>query len=83
MVSMEALSGSDNILLMVLGLTVFVVTLRVIAREHRIKRRVSARPPARVSRQRSTADGSQVGGIANGSREGPGTEECPARRRGG
>lgn len=60
MVTMEALSGSDHILLIVLGVTVFIITLRVVAREHRIKRQASARPPATVSRRPSTADGSRV-----------------------
>lgn len=81
MVSLEALSASDNILLMMLGVTVFIVTVRVVAREHRIKRRASARPPATVSRRRSTADGFQVRAIASGSagsREEPGTEDRPA-----
>ncbi|WP_328320947.1 hypothetical protein OHA70_23120 [Kribbella sp. NBC_00382] len=52
MVSLEALSASDNILLMMLGVTVFIVTVRVVAREHRIKRRASTRPPATVSRSK-------------------------------
>ncbi len=43
MVSMEALSGSGHVLLMMLGVTVVIITLRVIAREHRIKRQASAR----------------------------------------
>jgi len=52
---MTALGGSDMVLLMALGVAVFIITVRLAARAHRIKRQASARPPATVSRRRSTA----------------------------
>ncbi|TDU87857.1 hypothetical protein EV138_1390 [Kribbella voronezhensis] len=66
MVGMDASSGSDNVVLMILGVLVFITTLRVVARVHRTKRRTSARPPATVSRRRPAADSAQVLAITRG-----------------
>ncbi|GAA1120639.1 hypothetical protein GCM10009630_17980 [Kribbella jejuensis] len=52
---MTASGGSDIVLLMVLGVTVVVMTIRVIARQHRLKQEALAAQPAEPVR-RSNAD---------------------------
>jgi hypothetical protein len=66
MVGLEASGGSDNVVLMILGVLVFITTLRVVARVHRTTRRTSARPPATVPRRRPTADSPKARAIASG-----------------
>jgi hypothetical protein len=56
---MEMLGASDHVLLMMLGVTVVIITLRAIARANRIKRQTLARE-ARVAKQRSTDEGAPV-----------------------
>jgi hypothetical protein len=52
---MEPMSGTDLVLLMVLGVTVVVITLRAYARAERLKREESAKQRT-GSRRRSTDD---------------------------
>ncbi|WP_432937172.1 hypothetical protein ACQPXM_24520 [Kribbella sp. CA-253562] len=52
---MEPMGGTDLVLLMVLGVTVVVITLRAYARAERLKREESAKRTT-GSRRRSTAD---------------------------
>ncbi|MEV6269423.1 hypothetical protein AB0L64_19785 [Kribbella sp. NPDC051936] len=53
--SMTALGGSDIVLLMLLGVTVVIMTIRVAAREYRLKQEALAER-SRVPVRRSTAD---------------------------
>jgi len=54
-VSTTALGGSDIVLLMLLGVTVVIITIRIAGREYRLKQEALAKQ-TRVPIRRSTAD---------------------------